>query len=181
MSGDDLSDEVYGDTDPNNLPDDGGDDDPGAVQAASPFPVESGPTSAGDGQPGFPVDGYPGVRAGVFGSGNGLLGLIKVSNPASAGGDASMPSTYMPDGHGGVQLKPGFAATRPKGPFDWGGMSKEIDWPGVALDLGSIAAGALPLAGGTAMDVLKAMPGMGIDTWRELHHDTQPRKGGNAT
>jgi hypothetical protein len=83
-----------------------------------------------------------------------------------------MPPAYTPDSQGGVQLRPGFAATHPNGPFDFGGMAKEIDWPGVALDPGSIAAGALPLIGGTAVDLLKAMPGMGIDAWRELHHDT---------
>jgi hypothetical protein len=82
----------------------------------------------------------------------------------------------MPDGHGGVQLKPDFAATHPKGPLDFGGMSKEIDWPGVGLDLGSIAAGAVPLAGAGAADVLKATPGMGLDAWRELHHETQAKK-----
>jgi hypothetical protein len=162
---DDYSDEVYGDTDPNNLPQDA------AGQGAI----------AGDGLPGVPVDGYPGVRAGAFGSGNGLLGLIKVSNPAPVGGEASMPAAYTPDGHGGVQLKPGFAASHPKGPFDWGGMAKEIDWPGVALDLGSIAAGSLPLVGGKAADVLKAMPGMGVDAWRELHHDARRRKDGGET
>lgn len=88
-----------------------------------------------------------------------------------------MPPAYAPDGRGGVRLRPGFAATHPKGPLDFGGMSKEVDWPGVALDLGSIAAGALPLVGGTAVDVLKAIPGWGLDTWRELHHDAQPKRG----
>jgi hypothetical protein len=130
--------------------------------------------------PGYPVDGASGWRAGAFGSGGGLLGLIRVSNPAR-GRDDSMPPAYMPDGHGGVKLRPGFAATHPKGPFDFGGMSKEIDWPGVALDLGSIAASAVPLAGGTALDVLKAMPGLGVDTLRELHHDARRRKGGSES
>jgi hypothetical protein len=123
MSDDDYGYDVYGDTDPNNVPDGGFDQD----------------TSAGDGLPGYPVDGQPGWRAGAFGSGRGLLGLIKVSNPS--GGDAAMPRAYMPDGHGGVRLRPGFAASHPKGPFDWSGMSKEINWPGVALDLGKIGMG----------------------------------------
>jgi hypothetical protein len=160
---DDYAGEFYGDTDTNNLP------DGAAAQGAS----------AGDGLPGYPVDGQSSWRAGAFGSGAGLLGLIKVSDPAGGQGDA-MPPAYMPDGRGGVKLRPGFAAKHPKGPFDFGGMSKEIDWPGVALDLGSIAASAVPLAGGTALDMLKAMPGLGVDTLRELHHDSQRRKDGGA-
>lgn len=91
--------------------------------------------------PGYPVEGHPGWRAGAFGSGRGLLGLIKVSDPSAENGEASMPAAYMPDGHGGVQLRPGFAATHPKGPFDFAGMAKEIHWPGVALDLAKITAG----------------------------------------
>jgi hypothetical protein len=97
-----------------------------------------------------------------------------------AGGDPyPMPRAYMPDGKGGVQLTPGFAATHPKGPDDFSGMGKEIDWPGVALDLGSIAASSLPLIGGGAKDIVKAIPGWGLETWKELHHGQRPKKAGS--
>jgi hypothetical protein len=157
----DYSDEVYGDTDPNNPPD--GEANQGA--------------SAGDGLPGVPVDGYPGWRAGVPGASN-LLGLVRTSDlvarpgddpPArlqlgTGGGDPRlilasdprtstptlasdgregypMPKAYMPDGHGGVQLRPDFAAAHPNGPLDFGGMAKEIDWSGVYKGLRDILGG----------------------------------------
>ena len=49
-----------------------------------------------------------------------------------------MPGAYMPDGHGGVRLRPEFAATHPKGPLDFGGMAHDIDWAGVIKDLTDI-------------------------------------------
>jgi hypothetical protein len=61
---DDYDDEVYGDTDSRNLPD-------GAAGQT---------TSAGDGLAGYPMDGHPDWRAGVFGSGNGLLGMARASD-----------------------------------------------------------------------------------------------------
>lgn len=79
--------DVYGDTDPNNVPNGGGGQD----------------TTAGDGLPGFPVDGYPEWRAGVFGAGNGLLGMMPVA-------DAGAPSASAPaDG-----------ASPQAGGIDWG-------------------------------------------------------------
>jgi hypothetical protein len=65
--------DVYGDTDPNNVPDGGFGQD----------------TSAGDGLPGYPVDGQPDWRAGMFGSGRGLLGMARVSDlaPQPSGDD----------------------------------------------------------------------------------------------
>ena len=65
--------EFYGDTDANNLPDGG----PGQDM------------SAGDGLPGYPVDGQPGWRAGAFGSGDGLLGMTRVSNLLARPGNGS--------------------------------------------------------------------------------------------
>lgn len=67
----------YGDTDPNNVADGGADQD----------------TSAGDGLPGYPVDGYPARRAGVFGSGDGLLGMTQ---EASAGVAQATPQVSAP-------------------------------------------------------------------------------------
>ncbi len=55
----------YGDTDPNNIPDD---------QSAP----SSAPPSAGDGLPGYPLIGAPGWRAGVPGAPN-VLGMVQVS------------------------------------------------------------------------------------------------------
>jgi hypothetical protein len=149
MSDDDeISYDPYGDTDPNNVPDGGFGQD----------------TSAGDGPPGVPVEGMPGLRAGVFGAGNGLLGMARVEDLVARPGDARlmlasdprssglgswskadpypMPSAYMSDGHGGVQLRPEFAATHPKGPTDFGAMAHNIDWGGTAWDLAKIAASA---------------------------------------
>jgi hypothetical protein len=66
---DEMADEdLYGDTDPNNVPDDGAEQD----------------ASAGDGLPGYPVDAYPGWRAGAFGSGDGLLGMTQVTDSSGA-------------------------------------------------------------------------------------------------
>lgn len=129
----------------------------------------------------FQVDGYPGLRAGVFGPGGGSLGMTRASdlvarsgndppatlrfgmdwapsgqgdptmmlasNPrasaptvASDGREAyPMPKAYAPDGHGGVQLRPDFAAAHPRVPFDFGGMAKEIDWGGFMKELGGLA------------------------------------------
>ena len=78
MNDDDLSDEVHGDTDPSNL----SDDDSGDQGAPA-----TGQTSAGDGLPGYPAGGDPGWRAGVFGSGDGLLGMAKVSDLVARPGD----------------------------------------------------------------------------------------------
>lgn len=83
--------DYYGDTDPNNMP---GDDDGGGQDAApSPAP-QPAPTSALDGLPGVPVDGHPGLRAGVFGSGNGLLGIARVSDLVARPGDGA-PATLQ--------------------------------------------------------------------------------------
>jgi 3D (Asp-Asp-Asp) domain-containing protein len=72
--------------DPTDIPDDeasyGGDD-----------------YSYGDGLPGFPVDGLPGVRAGAFASGNGLLGILRVKQ-------SNKPVVYDPN------------ATACPGPYD---------------------------------------------------------------
>jgi len=67
-----YDDEVYGDTDPRNLPDDAGQTTPG-----------------GDGLPGYPVDGHSDWRAGVLGPGRGLLGMARVSDLVArpSGGD----------------------------------------------------------------------------------------------
>lgn len=127
MMGDD---DVYGDTDP----DDGDDaaDPPAAAQAAA---VDT------DG-PGVALAGSPGWRAGAFSSGRGLLGLTRVSNPAPIGGGQSdLPPGYVYGPDGKLQLDPNFKKGHPTGPFDFGGMAQEIHWPGVAKDLGKIAAG----------------------------------------
>jgi 3D (Asp-Asp-Asp) domain-containing protein len=54
---------------------------------------------AGDGLPGYPIDGWPGLRAGVFGSGEGLLGILRVKQ-------ADKPVVYDPN------------ATSCPGPYD---------------------------------------------------------------
>src|SRR5690242_17876924 len=66
----DDSDEYDSDIAPNNTPGGGG-------QGATAPATE--PTSAGEGLPGFPVEELPGVRAGVFGTGKGLLGMVTVA------------------------------------------------------------------------------------------------------
>ncbi len=151
--------------------DDGSADDGG--DAATP----AGRQAVGEGYPGIPIDNT-GWRAGAFAQGGGLLGLIKVSNPTT---DNAIPagyspvgdgSRYMQDAQGNYQFTPAYGRKIHNGQTDWG----NVDWPGVALDLGSIAAGSLPLVGAGAVDVLKAMPGMGFDAWRELRHDADPRK-----
>ena len=58
--------------------------------------------SAGDGLPGYPVDGLPGVRAGAFGSGSGLLGIQLADNRSNA------PVVYDPN----AQSCPGAYDTR---------------------------------------------------------------------
>jgi murein DD-endopeptidase MepM/ murein hydrolase activator NlpD len=74
-------------------------DDPGAAEAADegdggqgaaePAPVDTaGATSAGDGLPGAPVDGYPGLRAGAFAHADNLLGLIRTAD-LTGGDDAA--------------------------------------------------------------------------------------------
>jgi hypothetical protein len=73
--------------------------------------------------------------------------LMRVSNaggPTVAARDGEvypLPPGYMPGPHGGVQLRPDYAKTLPKGPFDFGGMAREIGWPGVVNSLNHIAAG----------------------------------------
>jgi hypothetical protein len=62
--------EVYGDTDPNNLPKRGGQD-----------------ASASDGLQGYPLDGQTGWRAGAFRAGAGLLGMARVSDLVARPGD----------------------------------------------------------------------------------------------
>lgn len=110
------------------------------------------------------LDGYPEWRAGVAGSGSGLLWLAK-ANPRSSsptlafdsGGNADpLPSAYMPGPNGGVQLRPNFAAQHPNGPFDFGGMVKEIDWPG-------IVEGLLDIVGGGAQS--HAEDELGMPSW----------------
>ena len=54
---------------------------------------------AGDGLPGYPIEGWPGVRAGAFGAGNGLLGILQVKQP-------NKPVVYDPN------------ATSCPGPYD---------------------------------------------------------------
>lgn len=86
-------DDIYGDTDPNNMP------DAGAGQNAS----------AGDGLPGFAVDGHPDWRAGAFGSGQGLLGMARVSDLVARPGD-NTPATApfgmdQPAGQGDPRLQ----------------------------------------------------------------------------
>jgi hypothetical protein len=166
---DDYDDEVYGDTDTNSLPD----DDTG--QGAP----------AGDGLPGYPINGRPDWRAGVSGSGNGLLGMARVDQTPVRAGDPTvllvsdsrsssptlasdgkqaypMPGAYVPDGHGGVKLRPDFAAAHPKGPFDFGGMANEIHWPGVVQDLGKIGAGvAASIGAGMAAPFVRGLLGFG--------------------
>lgn len=185
----DDEDDIYGDTDPNNIPD----DDAAADQNAS----------AGDGMPGYPVGGSPGWRAGAFGSGNGLLGMARVSDlvarpgdtpapmlqfgtdQASAGSDPRlmlaanpkssaptlasdgreaypMPKAYIPDGHGGVQLRPDFAAAHP-GATDFGGMAKEIDWPRMGKALTDILNG---VANAKIDDWVEDL--VGIPSWADL-------------
>jgi hypothetical protein len=77
---DGYADDVYGDTDTNNLP---------VGQAGQ-------DTNAGDGLPGYPVDGHPAWRAGMLGSGGGLLGMAQVSDPAAqpAGDDQAPFAEY---------------------------------------------------------------------------------------
>jgi hypothetical protein len=74
-------DEVYGDTDPNTLP--AVDDGQGA--------------SAGDGLPGYPVDGHPDWRAGVPRSGNGVLGMARVSDLVARPGQGDARMTPVSD------------------------------------------------------------------------------------
>jgi 3D (Asp-Asp-Asp) domain-containing protein len=56
-------------------------------------------SDAGDGLPGYPVEGWPGVRAGAFGSGDGLLGILRVKR-------SNKPVAYDPN------------ATSCPGPYD---------------------------------------------------------------
>jgi hypothetical protein len=142
-------------------------------------------SDAGPEPSGRTVKGYPDWRIGVPGSGN-LFGLIKVGGPRAAPDAPAQPAApdpyppppaYVYDANGRLQLNPAFAKTHPQGPFDFGAMAHNIDWPGAALDLASIGAASLPLAGAAAVDVLKTIPQLGIDAWRELHHDTMPANG----
>jgi hypothetical protein len=91
--------------------------------------------------------------------------MWKVSPPSADCGD--LPEGYRIDSAGRLQLTPEYARAHPKGAFDFGAMAHNIDWPGVALDLSSIAASAIPLAGGPAKDMIYAMPGMGFEAWRQ--------------
>lgn len=69
-----MSDEfdIYGDADTGDVADAQWD---GGPTAAAAFP-----NPEGDDLPGFPVDGHPQWRAGIFGSGRGLLGMARVSD-----------------------------------------------------------------------------------------------------
>lgn len=216
MSDDDFSYDPYGDTDANNVPDDGSGED----------------ASAGDGLPGVPVEGHPGWRAGVFSAGRNLLGLVPTSRlvadsadgapaslqfgtdqPFAGAGDPRlmlasnpgglgpgrpskddpypMPPAYMPDGHGGVQLRPDFAATHPKGPFDFGAMAHNIHWGGVAKDLWDIATGVanskIQDVVGDALDLPSwvDLPELGMKTWKMQNEankpGAQPAKGADRT
>ncbi len=133
-----MNDEEWmGDTDPNNLPEDEGQAQP------------QGADQGGDGLPGVAIQGDPDWRAGAFAHGSGLLGLIKVSD--RKGADDIPPgytavgdgSKYMQDAQGNYQFTPAYGRKIHNGQTDWG----NVDWRGVGLDLGSIAAGSLPLVG----------------------------------
>jgi hypothetical protein len=56
-----------------------GDDDTAPVNTS-----EAHSNGSGDGLPGVPVEGYPGIRAGAFATGGGLLGML-VSNKQGRG------------------------------------------------------------------------------------------------
>ena len=84
--------DIYGDADTGDAAEDGGPDAGGDASAASP------PT--GDGSPGAPVPGYPGLRAGVFGPGGGVLGLYRAADGQDAGstGASLTPAAYFGKG-----------------------------------------------------------------------------------
>ena len=58
------------------------------------FDVSLTDTGIVDGRPGFPVEGWPGVRVGAFGSGRGLLGILIADKKAGA------PVVYDPKAEG---------------------------------------------------------------------------------
>jgi hypothetical protein len=143
----------------------------------------------GSGLPGRAIPGYPGWRSGVPGSG-GLLGVVRVANPgpaqaapaqgaaSDAASSAALPPGYMYDADGKLQLTPQFAQTHPKGPFDFGAMNHNINWPGVVSDLGSLAgnvASSLLLPIPEALDLLLT----GAETWNA--QDEANRRSQKAT
>jgi murein DD-endopeptidase MepM/ murein hydrolase activator NlpD len=78
------------------------DDDDGGQGAAEPAPADAaGAASAGDGLPGVPVEGYPGLRAGAFAHADNLLGLIRTAD--LTGGDDS--AEVSPTGVGPLGLR----------------------------------------------------------------------------
>ena len=85
--------------------------------------------------------------------------LMLAANPkssaptlASDGHEAyPMPKAYIPDGHGGIQLRPDFAAAHP-GATDFGGMAGEID---------------LARMGKAVTDILNGVANGKIDDWAE--------------
>jgi hypothetical protein len=117
-----------------------------------------------DGLPGVAVDGYPGLRAGASASGNGLLGIWRPTGSGAAdcsdprvmlaanrtGSPEALPKGYQYDANGNLQLTPDFARTHP-GAFDFGGMGHNIDWAGVAKDLGKLGLGTAMGVAGAAL------------------------------
>jgi hypothetical protein len=77
-----MSDEfdIYGDADTGDVAAAQGDGMGDAAAAAA-------PGSAGDGLPGYPVEGHPDWRSGVFRSGRGLLGMARTSDLVARPGD----------------------------------------------------------------------------------------------
>jgi hypothetical protein len=99
-----MTDDSYeydSDIDPNNTPGRGG---PGATAPATER------TAAGDGLPGFPVEGLRDVRAGVFGAGKGLLGMMSAAEalpdaaPAPPGGSVDWDFIHQREAAGGPSL-----------------------------------------------------------------------------
>lgn len=81
--------DIYGDADTSDVADAQGHGGPDVQGDAGMIAPLTG--AVGDGSPGVAVAGYPDLRAGVFGEGEGALGLYRVVDRASAGGRSSLP------------------------------------------------------------------------------------------
>jgi hypothetical protein len=199
----DDGDEVYGETDPNNTADgEAGQDAPagdglagvpvdelpgwragafgsgrGLLGLARAWDLVARPEDGSSAMPPFGADQTP-IRAGD-------PRLLLAADPRSSSPtlasdgkqDYPMPRAYVPDGHGGVKLRPDIAAAHPKGPLDFRGMAQEIDWPATLVDLGRLI--GYSAAGAAAFDRMNragadpsprqlggGLLGIGADVWK---------------
>ena len=83
-----------------------------------------------------------GLAAGVYGAGDDVLSAVEKSGPARGRRriDPRRTEVFQPGPDGKLHPVEGWTTT---GPFDGRRWSRNIDWTGVARDLGRIAAGSL--------------------------------------